>query len=151
MSFNEQPRPSESEKSDRPLVWIADDEPRLLTLATATLELVADVETFERGEAVLVGLKDEAKKNPDIILLDNNMGASSLTGLQTAQEVTRMFQERQQMAPHIILVTARAGEITPHQLEQHGIPEMLSKPYSPMQLMQRVEAIHKARKAPPMQ
>ncbi len=135
---------------EKPRVLIADDEAGLRLLLRMTLAEVADVEAYNSGEDILSRIKDQTRPVPDIVLLDNNMGAG-LTGLETAKTITEFLEAKGGRLPHILLVTARHEGITSGQLDECGVSRIITKPFNPTAVTKIVQQIHQARKAPPKQ
>jgi len=115
------------------LLYLVDDEPMLLELASAILEpLGYRIETFRAAETALRAFK-AAKAPPALIVTDYEMDA--MTGLDLI-EACRQIQPRQKF----LLVSGTvgpdifgAGPVTP--------ARFLAKPYQAQQLIDLVEAV----------
>ena len=77
-----------------------------------------------------------AAERPDLIITDYHM--PRLSGLELCQQLKR--DPATQGIPAIML-TARGYHLEPHDTEQSGILRMLSKPFSPRQLLATVNEI----------
>lgn len=117
--------------STRPLVLVADDEPRITKLVALTL---ADegfrVVTASGGEEAL---RKAEEIRPDIVLLDIVM--PDLDGI----EVMRQLRERRPVA--VILLTAKGSTSDKAKGLDLGADDYLSKPFHPDELAARVRAV----------
>jgi CheY-like chemotaxis protein len=115
------------------LIYVVDDEPMLLELASVILEpLGYTIETFRAPEAALRAFR-AAEPPPTLIITDYAM--HSMTGLELA-EACRQIRPRQK----ILLVSGTVGSDI-----LRGAPvqpdRFLSKPYHAKQLIDMVEAV----------
>jgi DNA-binding response OmpR family regulator len=117
-----------------PLVLVADDEEDIRALVAFRLQRAGyDVITAADGEEALALA---TTRLPDLIVLDMMMPKA--TGL----EVTRSLRE-QDSTKHIpvILLTARAQEADVASGFEAGADDYVKKPFSPMDLQLRVQAL----------
>jgi CheY-like chemotaxis protein len=115
------------------LIYVVDDEPMLLELASVILEpLGYQVKTFRDGESALKAFV-AAKPRPDLIITDFAMHA--LTGLALI-EACRKIQPRQK----VLLVSGTVDE----RVYEHSAPkpnQFLAKPYQVKQLEAAVKTL----------
>jgi DNA-binding response OmpR family regulator len=116
------------------VVLVADDDPDILQLVTFRLEGAGyEVVQAADGEEAL-RLAQELK--PDLAVLDVTM--PKLTGY----DVTRQLREDDATRDiPVILLTARVQEADVEQGLEAGADDYLTKPFSPQELRERVEAI----------
>ena len=118
----------------RPLVLIADDEEDIRALVAFRLQRAGyDVITAADGaEALMLA----TTRLPDLIVLDMMMPKA--TGL----EVTRSLREQDSTEDiPVILLTARAQEADVASGFAAGADDYVKKPFSPMDLQLRVQAL----------
>ena len=123
----------ESGQSGGALIYVVDDEPMLLELASVILEpLGYTIETFRAPETALRAFR-AAEPPPALIITDYAM--HTMTGLDLV-EACREIRPRQK----IILVSGTVGENI-----LRGVPvqpdRFLAKPYQAKQLIDMVEAV----------
>lgn len=129
---------AEPSRNDR--VLVVEDEPDLgSTVAYALRASGYDAEVADRGQAALGALQSFA---PDLILLD--LMLPDMSGLDICRTV-RSREDSQQ--PAIIMVTARGQEVDRVVGFEVGADDYVVKPFSVRELMLRIEARLKARKA----
>lgn len=115
-------------------VLIADDETHIIHVVAIKLR--------NNGyEVVSAGNGAEAyeiacKENPDIIVTDFQM--PFMTGLELAEKLRSNVQTKD--IP-VILLTARSFAVTNEQQDSLGISACLSKPFSPKELLKKIEDI----------
>jgi two-component system KDP operon response regulator KdpE len=115
----------------RPLVLVADDEPRITKLVS--IELTGEgfcVVTAHSGEEAL---SREEEIRPDIVLLDIVM--PDIDGI----EVMRRLHERR--AVPVILLTAKGSTADKARGLDLGADDYLAKPFHPEELAARVRAV----------
>jgi len=121
------------DKSGEALIYVVDDEPMLLELASVILEpLGYTIETFRAPESALRAFT-AAEPQPALIITDYAM--HTMTGLELA-EACRRIQPKQK----VLLLSGTVGpEIT------HTSPvkpdRFLAKPYQAKQLIDAVRSI----------
>lgn len=114
-------------------ILIADDEASLRFLITETLSMN---ENFEVTQA---STGDEALKlykeiNPDIVILDVMM--PNMTGYEVAEEIIKLGK-----LCKIIILTAKVQAQDIEQGKTIGIDEYITKPFSPMELLNIVQKL----------
>jgi CheY-like chemotaxis protein len=125
--------PAERGKSSETLLYVVDDEPMLLELASVILEpLGYAVQTFRSPEAALRAF-ETAEPTPDLIIADFAMDA--MTGLELAEACRRRRPQQK-----VLLVSGTVGP------EVAGLapakPDgFLAKPYQAQQLSDAVKAL----------
>ena len=112
-------------------IYIADDEYTIRMAIKQFLEKAGfDVEDFETGDDLLVAFED----NPsDLVVLDVMMPGSN--GFVVCREL------RSKSTVPIIMLTARDSDLDYATGLDLGSDDYLIKPFSPMALVKRVEAI----------
>jgi CheY-like chemotaxis protein len=123
----------ESGPSGGALIYVVDDEPMLLELASVILEpLGHTLETFRGPESALQAFK-AADPPPALLIVDHAMHA--MTGLELV-EACRQIQPRQKA----LLVSGTVGlEILRNAPAKPN--RFLAKPYQAKQLIEAVEAL----------
>ena len=124
---------SERGKRGDGLIYVVDDEPMLLELASVILEpLGYTVETFRSPETALRAL-ELADPQPALVITDYAM--HSMTGLQLADACRRIRPQQK-----VLLVSGTVGsEILRHEPVQPD--RFLAKPYQAKQLVEAVRAM----------
>lgn len=117
----------------RKKVLLVDDERRTLTLLAATLD------NHELYEVLLAGDGEEAlavarQNKPDLVLLD------VLMPKKDGYEVCRALKEDTATARiKVVIVTALAQQSDQEKARQAGADSYFSKPFSPTELLERVQ------------
>jgi DNA-binding response OmpR family regulator len=118
----------------RKRVLLADDDPALRRLIQATLsEGEFDLLQAADGEEAL-GLA--LSEHPALVLLDINM--PRLDGFEVCR---RLKADPSTCDIKIVMLTARRGETDRQEARNAGADEYFSKPFSPIQLLNRVYAL----------
>ncbi len=115
-------------------VLLADDDPALRRLIGATL----GSEDFDLLQAVdgEEALSIAREKHPALVLLDVNM--PRLDGF----EVCRQLKADQSTAGiRVVMLTARGADVDRLQAREAGADEYFVKPFSPIQLLNKVYAL----------
>ena len=113
-----------------PKVLVADDDSRMVRLLSMTLPAEYDVsQALDGEEAVRVA----EELIPDLILLDVNM--PGLDGFEVLRRVKQLPALRH---TKIVMVTARSDEADRFLGVSLGADEYLTKPFSPLELLERV-------------
>jgi CheY-like chemotaxis protein len=115
-------------------VLVVDDDPFIRRLISTTLEDVAEQTPAEAGdgeEAVLAN----ARGNPEIVFLDLNM--PRMGGL----EACRQIRAEGKSQPTIVVLTAFPGDENERAAEEAGADLFLTKPFSPLELLNLVNDI----------
>jgi DNA-binding NtrC family response regulator len=124
---------SEEGKGGPRVIYVVDDEPMLLELATAILKPMGyDVETFRSAEAALEAFV-AARTYPSLIITDYAMHLMS--GLALIEECRRVFPRQK-----TLLVSGTVDE----QVYRHSRckpDRFLAKPYQAKQLVEVVRAL----------
>ena len=115
-------------------ILVADDETHILHVVSMKLRNAGyNVVTARDGQEAL----DAAiAQRPDLIITDYHM--PELSGLELCQ---RLEQDPQTRCIPKIMLTARGYNLEPADTESSGIRHMLSKPFSPRQLLTMVNEV----------
>jgi two-component system, OmpR family, alkaline phosphatase synthesis response regulator PhoP len=115
-------------------ILVADDETHILHVVSLKLRNAGYVVITARdGQEALEMAQQE---RPDLIITDYHM--PHLSGLELCQ---RLKQDAATSAIPAIMLTARGYQLDPADTEQSGILRMLSKPFSPRQLLTTVNEV----------
>lgn len=112
-------------------ILVADDEDILRILIADTLEDDFEIEEAEDGKEALEKIR---ATDYDLIILDYMM--PYLTGLEVLEQV-----RNDQNDTRVLMLTAKAQDADREQAIQKGANYFMSKPFSPMELLQLVEKI----------
>jgi two-component system chemotaxis response regulator CheY len=116
-------------------ILIVDDDPSIRKLIATTLEDVAGYrleEASDGDEAVLRALDAE----PEIVFLDLQM--PRVDGFETCR---RMRSEPSLADATIVVLTGESGEVAERSAQAAGADLFLTKPFSPLHLLQLVDEI----------
>jgi DNA-binding response OmpR family regulator len=128
--------------SSVPLVLVADDDEDLLTLVQVTLEKAGlAVSSVGDGEAAL---RSALERPPQLAVLD-----VAMPGLDGLQLTRRLRANQRTRAIPILLVSARAQEDDVQLGFAAGASSYLPKPFTPAQLVSRVEELLARRESQP--
>ena len=109
-------------------ILIVDDQLEVRELVEVTLR-IGDYE-------ILLALARSQK--PDLILLDVMMPGSDMDGI----EVCRQLKGNPETARiQVVMLTAKSQETDVNAAKEAGADEYFSKPFSPLELMRKVEEI----------
>jgi len=112
-------------------ILVADDETHILHVVSLKLRNAGfNVITARDGQEALELAQQE---HPDLIITDYHM--PQLSGLELCQ---RLKQDPGTRDIPAIMLTARGYHLEPHDTQESGILRMLSKPFSPRQLLTTV-------------
>lgn len=115
-------------------ILIADDEPSLRMLTRITLD---DPEyRILEAEDGSIALDLTKREKPDLLILDWMM--PGLTGIEVAHSLR---QDPQTAAIPIIMLTARGQDTDKAQGRAAGVNTYLVKPFSPLELLQKIQEI----------
>ena len=115
-------------------ILVADDETHILHVVSLKLKNAGyTVLTARDGQEALELAQQEL---PDLIITDYHM--PQLSGLELCQ---RLKQDPKTSHIPSIMLTARGYHLEPRDTQQSGILRMLSKPFSPRQLLSAVTEI----------
>ena len=118
----------------KPLILAADDEAHILHVVSLKLTNAGyDVITAEDGEEAY---EMALARQPDLVITDYQM--PYLTGLELCQKLKA--HELTANTPALML-TARGFTLPAEALEQTNIADVLSKPFSPREVLARVQEI----------
>jgi DNA-binding response OmpR family regulator len=117
-------------------ILIVDDKPEIRELVSVTLEIGPyQIMTAENGDQALQLAQTQ---KPDVMLLDIQMPGGTLDGL----DVCRILKSEDATKHiHIIMLTAKGQTADRQAGEEVGADDYLVKPFSPLQLMNSVEAV----------
>ncbi len=126
------PRP---EKGRKALIYVVDDEPMLLELASVILQpLGHQIRTFRDPKQALTSFEDSAQP-PDLIITDYAMHAMNGRALLSACRRIRPGQKFLLVSGTVDETVYRDGSEKPNRF--------LAKPYQPKQLVEAVHAMLK--------
>ena len=115
-------------------ILVADDETHILHVVSLKLRNAGyTVLTARDGQEALEMAQSE---KPDLIITDYHM--PMLSGLELCR---RLKQDPATSEIPAIMLTARGYQLDPSDTEQSGILRMLSKPFSPRQLLTTVNEV----------
>ena len=115
-------------------ILVADDESHILHVVSLKLRNAGfNVVTARDGQEALEMAQQE---RPDLIITDYHM--PQLSGLELCQ---RLKQDPATSGIPAIMLTARGYHLDPADTEQSGILKMLSKPFSPRELLSTVNEV----------
>ena len=115
-------------------ILVADDESHILHVVSLKLRNAGyRVLTAHDGQEALEAAQQE---RPDLIITDYHM--PQLSGLELCR---RLKQDTSLPQIPVIMLTARGYHLEPQDTEQSGILRMLSKPFSPRQLLATVNEV----------
>jgi DNA-binding response OmpR family regulator len=120
--------------SDKPMILVCDDESHILHVVSLKLRNAGyEVITASNGND---GLALALEHRPDLIITDYQM--PGLTGVQVCAELRK--DERCMHIPALML-TARGFRLEPSELHNARIAEVISKPFSPRDVLGCVKAL----------
>jgi DNA-binding response OmpR family regulator len=115
-------------------ILVADDETHILHVVSLKLRNAGfNVLTAQDGQEALELAMQE---KPDLLITDYHM--PHLSGLELCR---RLKQDQTTMHIPAIMLTARGYHLEPHDTQESGILRMLSKPFSPRQLLATVNEV----------
>lgn len=120
-------------------ILVADDESHILHVVSLKLRNAGFRVLTARDGAEALELAQQEK--PDLLITDYHMPA--LSGLELC---SRLQQDPRTSSIPAIMLTARGYQLEPQDTEKSGILRMLSKPFSPRELLTTVNEVL-ARKA----
>ena len=114
------------------LVLVADDETHILHVVSLKLRNAGyEVVTAENGEEAL---ELALQRVPDLLITDYQMPL--LTGLELCR---RLKANASTAGVPALMLTAHGFSLPPEELEQTNITGVLSKPFSPREVLARVQ------------
>ena len=112
-------------------ILVADDESHILHVVSLKLSNAGyQVVTASDGQEAL---ELASAERPDLLITDYHM--PQLSGLELCQ---RLQQQPATSGIPTVMLTARGYALEPEDMERSGIRRMLSKPFSPRQLLTTV-------------
>ena len=115
-------------------ILVADDESHILNVVSLKLRNAGfRVVTARDGQEAL---ELAASEKPDLLITDYHM--PQLSGIELCQ---KLKQDPATSSIPAIMLTARGYQLEPSDTEQSGILRMLSKPFSPRQLLTTVNEV----------
>jgi len=122
------------EKMNEKTILVADDETHILHVVSLKLRNAGyRVLTAQDGmEALELALHER----PDLLITDYHM--PQLSGIELCQ---KLKADPVTTGIPAIMLTARGYHLEPHDTEQSGILRMISKPFSPRQLLTTVNEV----------
>lgn len=115
-------------------VLVADDEIHIVHVVTIKLRNNGyEVLSAENGDDAF---KLACQERPDIIVTDYQM--PGMTGVEL---VRKLRQNETTKDMPVILLTARGFAVEDKEMKELGISELLSKPFSPKELLRSIEDI----------
>jgi DNA-binding response OmpR family regulator len=119
---------------EKPLILVVDDETHILHVVSLKLTRAGyDVITAEDGEEALELALEEL---PDVVITDFQMPI--MTGLDLC---IQMRQHKETANTPALMLTARGFGLDEDQIRQTNIVDVLSKPFSPREVLSRVEKL----------
>lgn len=115
-------------------ILVADDETHILHVVSLKLRNAGFVvvTAHDGQEALELAIQER----PDLLITDYHM--PQLSGLELCQKLKHDPLTRSIKA---IMLTARGYHLEPHDTEESGILRMISKPFSPRQLLTTVNEV----------
>jgi two-component system chemotaxis response regulator CheY len=120
-------------------VLIVDDDQFIRRLIATTLEDVAEFELHEAGDGIQA-LEVAQRERPTLVFLDVDM--PRLNGIETCR---RLRTDRATSDSTIVMLTAAHGDTVEGQAEEAGADLFLTKPFSPLELLNLVDRLSDGR------
>ena len=119
----------------KPVILIVDDDVMNLTMAQMILEMKVQAEylTADSGKAC-INVLNQRQGKVDLILLD-----IAMPGMDGIQTLTRIRQHPEWKNIHVIFLTAAADKTTIVRAAQLKVKDYVKKPFTPDELISRVE------------
>lgn len=118
----------------RPLILVVDDEIHIVHVLSLKLRNAGyEVLSAPDGEQ---GLELARRRRPDLVITDYQM--PFLSGLEMCQ---RLRQDPATRHIPVLLLTARGFSIPPEALETVNVAGVFSKPFSPREILLRVQEL----------
>ena len=116
-------------------ILIVDDDPSIRKLIAATLEDVSGYRLEEAGNGE-EALERALDAEPEIVLLDIEM--PRVNGIEACR---RLRSDPATADATIVMLTGEAGDAAEHRAHAAGADLFLTKPFSPLHLLQLVDAL----------
>ena len=120
--------------ADEKTILVADDESHILHVVSLKLRN-AGFRVFTAADG-LEALELAQQERPDLLITDYHM--PQLSGIELCR---RLKQDPATAGIPALMLTARGYHLEPHDTAQSGILRMLSKPFSPRQLLTTVQEV----------
>lgn len=118
----------------KPLILVVDDETHILHVVSLKLRNAGyDVLTAENGEE---GFELAVQRVPDLIITDYQM--PFMSGLEMC---SRLKADDRTAKVQAVMLTARGFSLPPESLEKTNIVIVLSKPFSPKEVLAKVQEL----------
>ena len=115
-------------------ILIADDAPHISRALSFILQREGfSVDVANNGEETLITIREE---RPKLVFLDIVM--PKMNGLDLCREIKGDPELRD---THVIILTAKGGELDRQECMSAGADEYMTKPFSPREVMERVLAL----------
>jgi CheY-like chemotaxis protein len=119
---------------DKPLILVVDDETHILHVVSLKLANAGyDVITAEDGEEAFAIASEHL---PDLVITDFQM--PFMTGLELC---VQLKEHPPTQATPALMLTARGFSLADEQLSQTNIAGVLSKPFSPREVLEQVREL----------
>lgn len=119
------------------ILIVDDDHVQLRVLESFLSQLGYEVTAVDNGE---MAVQEALQHRPDLIVLDIEM--PNKDGFEVLDDLRRF--KRTQQTP-VIILSAETGTTNREGARRRGATDFLAKPFDRLQLMQRVQAILKAK------
>jgi CheY-like chemotaxis protein len=116
-------------------VLIVDDDQFIRRLIATTLEDVGDFDLHEAADG-RQALEVAARQEPTLVFLDVDM--PELNGIEACRQLRHQPSTSQAT---IVMLTAAVGDEVERQAEEAGADLFLTKPFSPLDLLQLVDQL----------
>jgi CheY-like chemotaxis protein len=116
-------------------ILIVDDDPSIRRLIAATLEDVAGYRLTEAGNGA-EAVQRAIDARPEIVFLDIEM--PQLDGLEACR---RLRSDPATAGATIVMLTGETGEVAERSAQAAGADLFLTKPFSPLHLLQLVDRL----------
>ena len=123
-------------------VLIVDDDQFIRRLIATTLEDVGDFDLHEAADG-RQALEVAARQPPSLVFLDVDM--PELNGIEACRQLRHQPSTNQAT---IVMLTAAVGDEVERQAEEAGADLFLTKPFSPLDLLQLVDQLSGPESAP---
>ncbi|MEE2973343.1 MAG: response regulator [Planctomycetota bacterium] len=124
----------ESRSEKPPVILVVDDEAHIVRVVSFKLEAAGfQVIEANNGEEAL----DRIAEHPvDLVLTDRQMPL--LDGLGLAR---RLQSDPRTASIPVLMLTARGFRLTPEELAEAGVVELIDKPFSPRMLVETIRSV----------
>ncbi|MCV2361924.1 response regulator transcription factor [Paucibacter sp. DJ1R-11] len=119
-------------------ILIVDDNPDIRALLHATLDLAQSFEIHEAIDGV-TAVEIARSLKPDLVLMDIMM-PGEFDGLEACRRIKHQAGDGE-MAPKVLLISAKPRDQVRQQLEDVGADLFMAKPFGPIQLVECIQAL----------